>query len=111
MVSIYGGRAAQIVDLAQSRAELQVILGSGNAVLAAEAVFAIREELAVTLIDIVHRRMMLGLNADQGASLAREIAGLAAGELHWSDAEMRKQLTQLEKYNRRLKPGFLGSSG
>jgi glycerol-3-phosphate dehydrogenase len=111
MVSIYGGRAAQIVDLAQSRAELQVILGSGNAVLAAEAVFAIREELAVTLIDIVHRRMMLGLNADQGASLAREIAGLAAGELHWSDAEMRKQLTQLEKYNRRLKPGVLGSSG
>jgi glycerol-3-phosphate dehydrogenase len=63
--------------------------------------------MAVTLVDIVHRRMMIGLDADQGEPLATAIAGLAAGELHWNEVETRRQLLELKKYNRRLKPEYL----
>lgn len=107
LVSIYGGRAASIVELAQSRPDWQAVLGTLRNILAAEAVFAVREELAVTLVDIVHRRMMTGLDADQGEETANEIAGLAAGELGWNDAERKRQLQQLKQYNLRLKPAFL----
>jgi glycerol-3-phosphate dehydrogenase len=110
MISIYGGRAAAILDLAQTRSEWQAILGEGKSILAAEAVFAVREEMAVTLIDIVHRRLMTGLDAGQGEANAKEIAGLAAGELGWNDAEIRRQLMQLKQYNLRLKPAFLGTT-
>ena len=107
LVSIYGGRAAGVVGLARTRPDWQAVLGRQRRILAAEAVFAVREEMAVTLIDIVHRRMMTGLDADQGKETAQDIAGLAAGELGWSDAERKQQLEQLKQYNRRLKPAFL----
>jgi glycerol-3-phosphate dehydrogenase len=110
MISVYGGRAAAIVALAQTRSEWQAILGEGKSILAAEVVFAVREEMALTLIDIVHRRLMTGLDADQGEASAKEIAGLAAGELGWNDAELRRQLMQLKQYNLRLKPAFLGTT-
>jgi glycerol-3-phosphate dehydrogenase len=109
LISIYGGRAAKIADLALSRPDLQAVIDTGQAVLAAEVVFAIREELAVTLTDIVHRRMMVGLGADQGEPLAEAIASLAAGELLWDAAEVRQQLRLLKNYNERLKPAFLAA--
>ncbi|MEQ9562656.1 MAG: glycerol-3-phosphate dehydrogenase [Woeseiaceae bacterium] len=107
LISVYGGRATAIVDLAGQRSEWRVVFGQQKSILAAEAVFAVREEMAVTLVDIVHRRMMIGLDADQGETNAKEIAGLAAGELGWNDAEIRRQLLQLKQYNLRLKPAFL----
>jgi glycerol-3-phosphate dehydrogenase len=110
MISVYGGRAAAIVDLAQTHSEWQAILGEGKSILAAEVVFAVREEMALTLIDIVHRRLMTGLDADQGEASAKEIAGLAAGEHGWNDAEIRRQLMQMKQHNLRLKPAFLGAS-
>jgi glycerol-3-phosphate dehydrogenase len=76
-------------------------------VLAAEVAFAVREEMAVTLVDIVHRRLMIGLGADQGEPLAKAIAELAAAELQWDSAETRRQLSLLKSYNQRLKPAFL----
>jgi glycerol-3-phosphate dehydrogenase len=78
-------------------------------VLAAEAAFAVHEEMAINLIDIVHRRMMIGLGADQGASLSPTVAQLAAAELHWDGAETRRQLKLLSNYDQRLKPAFLNA--
>ncbi|MDH4048120.1 MAG: glycerol-3-phosphate dehydrogenase [Gammaproteobacteria bacterium] len=109
LISVYGGRAIQVVELAETRAEWQSSMDRDRTVLAAEVVFAVREEMAVTLTDIVHRRMMVGLDADQGASLAEAIAGLAAGELRWSSAETQRQLKALKNYNDRLKPAFLSA--
>lgn len=107
LISIYGGRASKIVALAQSRADLQAVLGNDRSVLAAEVAFAVHEEMAMTLIDVVHRRLMIGLGADQGEPLAKAIADLAAAELHWDGAETRRQLGLLKSYNQRLKPAFL----
>ncbi len=107
LISIYGGRASKLVDLAQSRAHQPAVLGSDRSVLAAEVAFAVHEEMAITLIDIVHRRLMIGLGADLGELLAKAIADLAAAELSWDSAETRRQLGLLKRYNQRLKPAFL----
>jgi glycerol-3-phosphate dehydrogenase len=110
LISIYGGRAIKLADLALSEPDLQETLDDDSTVLAAEVVFALRDEMAVTLIDIVHRRIMIGLGADQGRALAQSIAELAAIELRWDSAELRRQLEELQRYNRRLKPAFLSSA-
>lgn len=111
LVSIYGGRAAKLVDIAQSQSALQAVLDNDGSVLAAEVAFAVREEMALTLVDIVHRRLMIGLSADQGQPLAGAIAKLAAAELRWDDGETRRQLDLLEAYNDRLKPAFRNAVG
>jgi glycerol-3-phosphate dehydrogenase len=73
-------------------------------VVAAEVVYALRQEFAVTLTDIVHRRLMIGLSADQGVGMSEEIADIAAREKNWNQSEKEQQLSNLREYNARLKP-------
>lgn len=84
LLSIYGGRAASILDLANNEKSAQQTLLDDTVHLAAEVTFTIREEFATTLVDIVFRRMMIGLDADQGRPLYDAIAELAAQEFGWS---------------------------
>jgi len=67
-------------------------------------VFTLRHEMAVSLIDIVHRRLMTGLLPDQGASMNEKIAAIAATEAAWDSSEKERQLTALREYNERLRP-------
>jgi len=98
MLQIYGGRAAAVVDLAETSGDLAGALGPDDKVLAAEVVFALREEFAQTLTDIVFRRMMIGFDADQGRELYDEIATLAAMEMRWSEGQKTRQLEALSEY-------------
>ena len=72
--------------------------------LAAEIVYAMREEFAVTLTDIIFRRTMIGLDPDQGAGMFAEIARLAGAEAGWDSSEMSRQHGDLEEFCRRLQP-------
>jgi len=104
LLAIYGGRASQIVQLAADEAHLAYTLDDEESVIAAEVVFALRHEFAVTLTDIIHRRLMIGLAADQGQGISEEIAEIAARESNWNNSEKEQQLTVLRQYNARLRP-------
>lgn len=99
LLSIYGGRAIDLLELANSEPPLHKPIDAEQTVLAAEVVFAIREEMARTLIDIVHRRLMLGLDADQGQPLYEVIAAIAAKEFGWDDAERHAAIQALHAYS------------
>lgn len=103
LLEIYGGRAAQICDLAQQDRALARTLDADDSVLAAEVVFAVREEFAMTLEDIVYRRCMVGLDSDQGRALYAAIAEIAADELGWDNSEKSRQLEALRAYSDSLR--------
>lgn len=98
LLSIYGGRAASIVEMAADDPALQVSLDGNGNYLAAEVVFSIREEFATTLTDIVFRRMMIGLDADQGRSLYDAVASAAAAEFGWEAAQHKREFQLLVDY-------------
>ena len=98
LLSIYGGRAASIIELAAEDELLQDVIDADGHYLAAEVVFVAREEFATTLADIVFRRMMVGLDADQGRSLYDAIAALTATEFGWSPDELKVELEELHAY-------------
>jgi glycerol-3-phosphate dehydrogenase len=93
---IYGGRAAGIAALARQSGALAGFMDEAATLPDAEVVFVIREELPKTLTDIVFRRMMIGLDADQGRPHYARVADLAAAEFGWDavrrDGEMRSLL-------------------
>jgi glycerol-3-phosphate dehydrogenase len=103
MIAIYGGRANEIVELASTMPDLSRVVGSERNILTAEVVFAIRQEFARALTDLMHRRLMLGLSADQGDEIASVVADIAASEFGWDDSALEVQLEALRKYNARLK--------
>ena len=99
LLSIYGGRATQIVELCRRKPVLNRCIDAEQTVLAAEVVFGIRDEMARTLSDLVYRRLMLGLNADQGRPHYNKIAAIAAAELAWDERRMTDELNALQQYS------------
>ena len=102
ILSIYGGRASGICALCEDDETLARAIDANDTVLAAEVVFAIREEFAKSLSDIVFRRSMIGLDADQGRPLYTTIADLAADELGWTATEKSRQLDELVDFSESL---------
>ena len=97
-MAVYGSRATEIADEVDAG-----FVDEARTVLAAEVPHVIRKEYAVTLVDVMHRRTMLGLAADQGRAVIDEIARRAATELDWDKAETARQLEALRKYNDQLR--------
>jgi glycerol-3-phosphate dehydrogenase len=98
LLAVYGGRSAALAVLCTQEPELARTLDADDRILAAEVVFAMREEFAMTLADIVFRRMMIGLDADMGRHLYREVAALAATEAGWDPQTESRQLAELGDY-------------
>ena len=89
----YGTMADEIRALIAFRPELAEPLVSGQPYLRAEAVYAVRREMATTLDDVLARRTRAHL-FDRPASLAaaHDVAELIADELGWSAEETARQL-------------------
>jgi len=102
LLAIYGGRAIGIARLAAENPRLAMALDADGRVIAAEIEFVAGSELVVSLIDIVHRRMMIGLDANQGRDLADAVSRLAAPVLGWSESERKRQLRDLTAYSDRF---------
>jgi glycerol-3-phosphate dehydrogenase len=99
LLGIYGGRAVALIAHARASGQELNCIDSESSVLAAEVSFAVREEMPRSLIDIVYRRMMIGLDADQGRALYNEVATLAAAAFGWSADESASQLDMLNSYS------------
>ncbi len=104
LAQLYGGRCSRLAELCEGQPALAAVIDERHGIIAAEVVMALRDEFARTLTDIMHRRIMVGLSADLGASAAGAVLAAAAAETGWDDAAQREELAALERYNRRLQP-------
>ena len=103
IANIYGGRVRRLVELIEAQSDLAETLDADNTVLAAEIALAVRDEFALQLTDIIHRRLMIGLSPGLGAHLTLSVAAIAATELGWDSEEAGKQLAVLNAHNVRLR--------
>lgn len=89
----YGGGVGAVKDLIRADRALAEPLVPGLRYLRAEAVHAVRAEMAVTLDDVLVRRTRAHLE-DRAAcrAAADDVAALLAPELGWTDEETRSQV-------------------
>ena len=89
----FGSEAQTIQELITGDASLAEPLIIGLPYLRAEAIFAIRFEMARTLDDILSRRTRARIiNRPASLASARAVAQLMANELLWDDAEVERQV-------------------
>jgi glycerol-3-phosphate dehydrogenase len=89
----FGSEAPRVLALVDDDPALGEPLVPGLPYLKAEAVFAVRHEMARTLADVLERRTRARLLArDQSAAVADRVATLIAPELGWSDAIARAEV-------------------
>ena len=89
LVALYGGRAVDVLAEADDDPELREVLDPETGALAAEAVFAVRHELARTVTDVFARRMLLAFEPGHGLDVVGRAADLLGDRLGW-DADRRK---------------------
>ncbi len=89
----YGPNWQVVLDLIRADRSLGAPVVPGVDVLKAEVVFAVRHEMAQTLLDALARRTHVALfDRDQARRAARQVAELIAPELGWDDAEVARQV-------------------
>ena len=92
LVRTYGNRADQVAQLAQ-QPMWATRLSDSLPFINAEVMYQVREEMAVTLRDVLARRWRQELSNWQiTAQIAPQVANLMAAELNWTDTYRAEQL-------------------
>lgn len=92
LVDRHGRQAADVVGLGREM-ELLELLGPGLRQIDAEVVWAVRQEMALSLDDVLARRMRLAMALpDRGAGIAPKVARLMGEELGWDEDRQRAEV-------------------
>jgi glycerol-3-phosphate dehydrogenase len=93
---MYGTRVAKVMALAEQESDLREPLSpSGD--IAAQVLYAMREEMALTLDDVVMRRTGIGQLGNPGKAVLETVANMMARELGWNDRRHADEMASVEK--------------
>ena len=98
LVAAYGSAYRDVADLARTHPELSGRLAGDSPVIGAELLWAVRHEMAETLVDAVVRRTPLGALGDPGDTAAEAAAQILAAERRWTADRKQHELEDLKKF-------------
>jgi glycerol-3-phosphate dehydrogenase len=103
---LYGGASDTVLDLAASDKALAMAVAPGAHVLVAELVHAIEQERAVSLVDVLARRTMAGLDQDRGLDTAPGAASWLVRLGIWDKHRMERELAAYREHAQEMQPRF-----
>jgi glycerol-3-phosphate dehydrogenase len=92
----YGTEYDEVLKIARQDARLTETVNDDGEILA-QVVYAIRNEMAVTLKDLLFRRTAIGTLGNPGEKVVAKIAEIAARELKWSPERKKSEILEAEK--------------
>ena len=92
LLRIYGTRASLLLNLIKESPSLAEPFDSETGALAAEVVFAFKQEMATTLSDCLLRRTMVGLNSSCGLTSLEAAGSIALKYLGWSRKRVAEEV-------------------
>lgn len=111
LLALYGTRAGEIQTLAIQDPDLALPVGDVPGLIAAEIAYAVHVEDAVTLTDVVARRIMTGIGGDLGLSSLGPVAEAVAAQAGWSAERMDREVAEYHRYIAKLTRSAVVSSG
>ncbi len=96
LYSRYGYHSRDVMEIANSDSEFRGLVGADRDTIIAEVIYAIREEMAVTLPDVVYRRTSLGSTGIPVHETLKRCANIMATELGWSKTHVSKEIISVE---------------
>lgn len=93
LARIYGTELGNVLEIARSDKKLARPLNQDGEMLA-QAVYAVRHEMARTLKDVLLRRTSIGTLGNPGDEVMKQIAQVVAKELKWNSTRVAKELAE-----------------
>jgi glycerol-3-phosphate dehydrogenase len=100
VTDLYGERCAPIIRLMADRSDWRIPLIPGAPNVGAEIVYVIREEMAMTLADVLIRRTELGAAGYPGDALVDAAASIATAELGWDADRRAREVAAVREFYR-----------
>lgn len=97
LVFTYGSEAEKLATLAAGNAALAERLSPHHGEIAAQVIHAVREEMALTLEDVVFRRTGLGTLGFPGEEPLARVTQIMARELGWDGARVEEELRDVHR--------------
>jgi glycerol-3-phosphate dehydrogenase len=91
---LYGARLPKVLECAGNKPGMRAQLAPTGDI-GAQILYAIEEEMAVTLEDVVMRRTGIGQLGDPGEAALDEVSWLMASELEWNAVRKQSELDAL----------------
>jgi glycerol-3-phosphate dehydrogenase len=103
LLRIYGTRGALLEELVAADPSLATVFDEETGAIAAEVVFAFKNEFAQTLSDCLLRRTMVGLNSSRGLNALAAAVAIVQRHLGWTSERVEQEIAEYwETVNRRL---------
>jgi glycerol-3-phosphate dehydrogenase len=99
LINHYGTKASKVLDLVEKNKELGKKIDPDFPNIKAEIIYAIENEMALTLSDFMRRRTLLALEGVVSKERLQEICRLMAGKLGWSQQQIEKEIEAYLKEN------------
>jgi glycerol-3-phosphate dehydrogenase len=87
----YGTEYEAILKLARENASLAEVVNADGEIMA-QVTYAVRNEMARTLSDIVMRRSGIGTLGNPGDEVLQKVAAVAARELNWDEGKVKQEI-------------------
>jgi glycerol-3-phosphate dehydrogenase len=102
LFATYGTAYAPVLDLAESDPHLREPLSDNHPAIQAQIVYAARNEMAQTLLDVLFHRTDIGFRGYPGGACIDRCARLLAEALGWDEKRVRREIASVhEAYHRR----------
>ncbi len=107
LLATYGIRAEAVSALGVASPDLMATIDPQSGAIGAEVVFAVRDEGAVSLADILLRRTMVGLYDRVGIGPDRAAAEVAMRHLGWDAPRAEREIREYREFIARYHPRSL----
>jgi glycerol-3-phosphate dehydrogenase len=104
LAHIYGSRTQSLLNIANESRDLLEPFDPDTGAIGAEVVFAAREEMAITLEDILMRRTIVGLGPRMAIGTDLNAAEIAQRHLGWDQARADREVDAYRAYLERFRP-------
>lgn len=98
LFAMYGAKAIEVLALVDDAPDLAGKIVDYLPDIKAQAVYAVRSEMAYTLVDICRRRTAIAMMSDYGFDALSALTATLAKHCDWSTAECDRQITQYRKF-------------
>ena len=92
----YGTECRAVLQLARKNAKLAEVLNEDGEILA-EVTYALENELALSLSDILFRRTGIGTLGNPGKAVVEKIASVAGAYLNWDEQKRKSEIRHVMK--------------
>ena len=98
LIATYGDRSHLVLECAAGRQDLLTAIVPTSLVIGAEIIYAVRHEMACTLLDVTVRRTSLGIAGHPGTQAASACSELLKEEFNWTPSRTRQELAALDAH-------------